>query len=305
MKLLKKKQLLKFLEIIQLKGLDPRGKENPTFNDCILSFEESGSVSVFGINKGNSIFFNHHFYINTEDPKTIKIAIPDIKLWIKYITDLPNETLEIKVTDGLVYLIADNDSYYEIPQTNETSIESAVIQSPVIAYDNNANLGITNIFEDEELDSDVWAQFVFNPEHLAIATDAGRNVETLTTSLTFREDGVDIEVGKLPSAGTGPKFVKKNVEGFNAEENGWLWTSDATKSWVGVFGLNPISRILLSLESESTNLYYQSEDKNLIIYDESISIEGSQAILVWMVSPLARHQGAFIDASVENGGEAE
>lgn len=303
MKLLKKNQLLKFLEIIQLKGLDSKGKENPTFNDCMLHFTE-GKVTTFGSNASNSIFFNLQMDLDINDNtrQDIKIAIPDIKLWIKYITDLSGETLTIREGEGMVYLASDNDETYEIHATDELAITALkrLQNGPIIGYVDDNNMDIINLYEDEILPAEEWSLFDFQPQELATATDAGKNVETLTTSITLRQNSVDIKVGKLPSAGPGTKFIKKKVPGLKADS--WLWGARESKEWIGVVGINPISRTLATVTTTHPTLMYKSKENNIIMYDVEAKVEEKDAILIWMVSPLAESEGSFIDASSESGG---
>ncbi len=298
-----KNQLLKFLEIVQLKGLDPRGKENPTFEDCVLLFyPQENKVTSYGANVGNSIFFNHimHMEISDTESEYTELVIPDIRLWVKYLTDLPGEEITLKEDRGFIIISGDGSSYYQVPMSDRlvASSVAALVAGPIIGADSEAELGITNHYENMALSEDEWATFDFDPEPLANATDAGRNVETLTTSITIKKNNLAIEVGKLPSAGIGPKYVQSKVEGFVSTS--WLWNARAEQSWIGVVGINPICRTLIMLENtQPPEMLYKSSINNILVRTVESTVEDVECQLIWMVSPLADQQGEVQDRSGE------
>lgn len=297
-----KKQLITFLEIIQLKGLDPRGKENSNFNNCLLSFREDDDgepyMTSFGRNEGNSIFFNHELYYDSDHFEEMDIPIPDIKLWQKYISDLNGDTVTIKIDAGFIYLEGSDASYYQIPETDRQSIPSfaSMPNGPIITWDGDVpNTELRNMFEDEPISDEEWSMFKFDPTKLAEATDSGKNIETLTTQFTIRKNRLDIQVGNLPQAGVGPKFVKNDVEGIT--NLNWTWGPRDEKMWIGVMGVNPACRALSLLNVGKPVFMYKAPEKNLLFMDGDASYGGKPAMLIWLISPVAQHEGTFIDTN--------
>lgn len=304
-KIQNKKHLSMFLEVLLLKGLDPRGKENPNFENCLLKFssDEDGDIFLqcYGRNSGNSIFFHHTLSLEegTEMDGDFDLAISDISLWMKYIKDLKGDAITIKVDDGFVFLEGTDASYYQIPETDIRSITSLnrLEDGPILSWDPEVkNTELFDHYKEKPISDEIWSIYKFEPDKLADATDSGKNIETLTTQFTFKKNKVDIEVGNLPQAGVGPKFVNNNIDGIECVN--WIWGDNVSKSWVSIMGVNPVCRALSIVNTGDPKLMYKSPAHNMLIVDIDATIGKSSLILIWMISAITEHEGEFVDASV-------
>ena len=298
-----KKELIEFLEVIQLKGLDSRGKENAVFEDTILRFESNtGFVSAYGSNIGNSIFFHHTKWIDTaKHDEDFTLPIPDIKTWKKYMTDLQGDSVEIVIDSPNVILAGDDGAYYKIPLSSEQSINSSVYlaEGPLLEYDSEAPHLLVDAYSETPLNPDDRSRYIFDPQTLAQATESGKNVNTMTTVFTFLEDSINIKVGSIPSVNSsnGATFVYDNVSGVVIDDLKTGTTME--KDWVGVVGINPIFKALHYINPDKSYVYYKSSEHNLLFVGVHRPIDSVEDSYVWMVSPISNEEGSFIQTEEE------
>lgn len=296
MKIVNKKDLIDFLDIVSLKGLDPKGKDNPTFAKCMLSFHDN-TVTSYGTNKGNTVFFNHTKQLNVLDlTDEVKLPINDIKMWIKYIDDIYGEDIIINIEGSDVILEGDDGSYYKIPIPDARGIEPVIRlpEGPILGYDADAEHLLIDLYENEYLDPNDRYMYMFNPKVLAKATESAKNVSTMTTIMTFKQDGIDIQIGAIPNAQnpSGPQYVYKNIKDVEAEDD---IDFDDTEEWITAVGINSVCKTLDAKSVEKSRLYYKDPTSNLLFLGTHKSYEDRDDSYIWMISPVQQAQGEFTD----------
>ena len=236
-----------------------------------------------------------------EDKHKLELPIPDIKTWVKYITDLNGLSVTIEINGSSVILQGDDSAYYEIPLSSVQAINSNVYlpEGPILVYDSQAEHLLVDAYSEEELKKEDRLRYKFNPQTMAQATESGKNVSTMTTVFTFNEDSINIKIGAIPSVNTanGSKFIYDNVDGVSKDDGARFTES---KDWVGVVGINPICKALQSINPDTSYIYYKSAENNLLFLGLKRDLdENEEDTYVWMVSPISNEEGSFISAQEE------
>jgi hypothetical protein len=281
---LNRKQLIAYLNLIHLKGIDDEVKMRKLVNDVVLNFTDDG-IHAFGVDDTENLIFNHIYHIDyveeNEDPEVI--VIKDITKWLNYLSTFNDDVISLSVADSKT-TVSSKTSYYSLPLHEKTTVKSFQRSGgePLIPYDESTDW--YQIFkEDSEEPStkEDWCEYKFNQSVLMQSIDSGRNVDTMNTKLFFSKNNIELHVGDIKDPAT-PSFRNESVEGtFNSS---WTFKAKEKKEWSCEVGLHSvIGSIGLLLNKSDPSLYFKDPTSNIIIRSNDSTLEGSKIITTWAI----------------------
>ncbi len=284
-----RKQLIDYLTIISLRGLDSQGKTVSLIDDCVIQVTTIGMI-CYGVDKSDNIVFNHNLKYEIEDEEEdyeFDIVVDSIPNWIEYLKTLVGTHVDISEVEGEYVITSLKDlAYYTVPIVKKEAIISfnSCIEGPLIEMGDDRMEWARG---GGDLSEEDYSEFIFDPKPFYSSIESGKKIDSMNSKLILSKKNVEIHIGDVKESLT-PKFIRPKVDGVQCKN----FVHKGKQEWSCMLGLHPITKVLGSIDNtEAPSFFYGRPDKNLVILTNESTLDEIDIDLLWAISSVSPDQG--------------